>query len=91
LATPISSLYLKLLILMFVVATLLGKAKYASKAEAVKPLKNQKKRPIFLSKVSGKYMETCRTLPGKCVYWNLEKTGVKCIERTKFADLCKSE
>jgi len=62
-AKPISSLYLKLLILMFVVAMLLGKAKYASKAEALKTLKNKKGGLSFFPK----FLENIWKYVGPCL------------------------
>ena len=58
-----------------------GKAEYASKEEAMTALSEHKGRPLVVSKVSGKYMEICRTWPENCFYWNMEKRGMKCIER----------
>jgi hypothetical protein len=58
-----------------------GKASYVSKEGAISVLKQYPGFPIIVSKVSGKYMEICRTWPEKCVYWNLEKHNARCIER----------
>ncbi len=57
------------------------KARYATKEEAINTLKKYPNNPLILSKVSNKYMEICRSLPSKCVYWNMEKCGLKCINR----------
>lgn len=57
------------------------KAKYASKKEAQAALAEHKGRPLVVSKISGKYMEICRTWPKNCFYWNIEKRGMKCIQR----------
>jgi len=58
-----------------------GKAEYASKEEAMTALSQHKGRPLVVSKISGKYMEICRTWPENCFYWNMEKRGMNCIER----------
>lgn len=58
-----------------------GKAKPISKEEAITVIKQYPGFPIVISKVSGKYMEICRTWPEKCLYWNLEKHNVNCLER----------
>ena len=58
-----------------------GKAKYASKEEAMAALSKHKERTLIVSKISGKYMEICRTWPENCFYWNMEKHGMKCIQR----------
>lgn len=58
-----------------------GKARMATKAEAVATLEKYKKNPKVLSKVSGKPMELCCTSPDTCLCWNMEKRGLKCIRR----------
>lgn len=58
-----------------------GKAVFASKEEAMNALSEHKGKPLVVSKISGKYMEICRTWPENCFYWNMEKHGMKCIER----------
>ena len=57
-----------------------GKAKIVSKNEAIETLKKYKTK-IIASKVSGKYMEICRTYSKTCIFWNMEKCGLKCIGR----------
>ena len=57
-----------------------GKARYVTKEEAINTLEKYPKNPLILSKVSGKYMEMCRSSPNKCVYWNMEKSGLKCLD-----------
>ncbi len=59
----------------------MGKAEYASKEEALSALSEHKGRPMVVLKISGKYMEICRTWPKNCFYWNMEKRGMKCIKR----------
>lgn len=58
-----------------------GKARFVSKETARHTLSEYKGRPIIISRVSGKYMEICRTWPKNCLYWNFEKRGLKCIQR----------
>ncbi|MBT8349637.1 MAG: hypothetical protein KJO26_00145 [Deltaproteobacteria bacterium] len=58
-----------------------GKAIYTSKKEAMEALTKHKGKPLMVSKISGKYLEICRTWPKKCFYWNMEKHGMKCIQR----------
>lgn len=57
-----------------------GKAEYVSKEKA-KEVLAEYRNPIVISKVSGKYMEICRTWPKNCFYWNLEKRGLKCLTK----------
>jgi hypothetical protein len=56
-----------------------GKAEFVTPGQAVKVLENGKGKPIVVTKVEGKYMEICRTWHEHCVYWNLEKRGVRCL------------
>ncbi|MFC1885133.1 hypothetical protein ACFL2O_10215 [Thermodesulfobacteriota bacterium] len=58
-----------------------GKATYISKDEAQSVIKRYPGFPIVISKVSGKYMEICRSWPKKCVYWNMEMHHTRCIKR----------
>lgn len=58
-----------------------GKAKYVTKEEAINTLKKYPKNPLILSKVSGEYIEICRSLPIKCVYWRMEKCGIRCLNQ----------
>ena len=57
-----------------------GKARLTTKAEAINNLKRYRK-PIIVTKVSGKYAEICPTWARKCIYWNMEKHRLKCIQR----------
>lgn len=57
----------------------IGKARYVTKEEAVNTLEKYPKNPLILSKVAGKYMEMCRSSPKKCVYWTMERYGLKCF------------
>ena len=56
------------------------KARYVTKEEAINTLEKYPKNPLILSKISGKYMEMCRSSPNKCAYWNMEKSGLKCLD-----------
>jgi len=58
-----------------------GKARNATKMEAIKNIRKYSKKSIMVSKVSGKHSEICFTWPKMCVYWNAEKHGLKCIDR----------
>ena len=58
-----------------------GKAHYTDKASAVKAILEGRRGPIVITRVSGKYMEICRTIAKNCFYWNSEKHGLKCIQR----------
>jgi len=58
-----------------------GKAIFVSKEEAIENIKKYQKKPIIVSKVSGKHSEICPTWPQKCLYWNMEKHQLKCIDR----------
>jgi hypothetical protein len=57
-----------------------GKAAPATQAEAIANLKKYRK-PIIVTKVSGKHAEICPTWAKKCIYWNMEKHRLKCIQR----------
>jgi len=58
-----------------------GKARFATKEEAIDNMSKYQKNPIIVSKVSGKYLEICPTWPKKCLYWNMEKRKLRCINR----------
>lgn len=58
-----------------------GKARSVKKEEAIENIQKYRKKPIIVSKVSGKHSEICFTWPKLCVYWNSEKHGLKCIKR----------
>ncbi|RJS86441.1 hypothetical protein CW713_00255 [Methanophagales archaeon] len=63
----------------------LGKAKYTTEEDAINTLMGYSKRyPIVASKVSGKYMEICCSSPRDCVYWNMERIGLKCVRHSKI-------
>ncbi len=56
-------------------------AREVSHQEAVETLQQQTGHPIMASKVSGKYMEICRSIPKDCIYWNLARHGCRCFGR----------
>ena len=56
-----------------------GKAKPVQKDVAIETISRKSQYPIMITKVSGKYMELCRSVPKQCIYWNSEKHGLKCI------------
>ena len=56
-----------------------GKAELVSKEKAKELIGKNKKHPIVITRVNGKYQEICRTYPDSCIYWNAEKTGIKCL------------
>lgn len=58
-----------------------GKAKRVTKAEAIENLKQYRRQPIIVTRVSGKHAEICPTWAKKCIYWNMEKHRLKCIQR----------
>lgn len=58
-----------------------GKARFVTKEDAINTLKKYSNNPLILSKVSGKYMEICCSSPGNCIYWNMEKSGLKCLNQ----------
>jgi len=58
-----------------------GKAKYVTKQEAIEILGKYRENPLVVSVVSGKPMEVCRTWPERCLYWHLEKHGIRCFDK----------
>lgn len=58
-----------------------GKAHFVTEEVALETLLKYPKHPIVLSKVSGHHVEICRSVPAKCIYWNLEKRGMRVLER----------
>ncbi len=59
-----------------------GKARYTNKEDAINALRRYSEyNPIIASKVSGKYMEICCSSPRDCVYWNMEKKGLRCLRK----------
>ena len=58
-----------------------GKAARRTKAEAIANMEKYRKHPIIVTKVSGKPAEICPTWAKRCIYWNMEKHRLKCIQR----------
>jgi len=58
-----------------------GKARYVTEKEAINTLKKYHGKPLIVSRISGGYMEICRSLPEVCVYWRMEKCGITCLDR----------
>jgi hypothetical protein len=58
-----------------------GKAKYVTKEEAIYVLEKYDSNLIIVSRVLGIHVEICNTWPERCVYWNLEKRGLRCLGR----------
>jgi GNAT superfamily N-acetyltransferase len=60
------------------------KAEYTNKEDAINTLRRYSERnPVVASKVSGKYMEICCSSPRDCVYWNMERRGLRCLRKFK--------
>ena len=62
-----------------------GHAKIASIEEAEECLRKSTGHPLISSKVSGEYLEICRSYPPDCVYWRAEKRGLHCLQRKDHA------
>jgi len=57
-----------------------GKAKYAIKNEAINTLRNySKKHAMILSTVDKKPLEICCSSKETCIYWNMERNGLRCV------------
>ena len=62
-----------------------GKARYSTKEDAINTLRRYSEcNPIVASSVSGKYMEICCSSLRDCVYWNMERKGLKCMRHSKI-------
>jgi hypothetical protein len=53
------------------------KARQVTRAQALETLRNYPDNPLILSKVSGQYLEICRSVPEVCIYWKMKKSGLK--------------
>ncbi len=60
-----------------------GKARLVDRDEACDTIRAYRKHPIVVSRVSGKPAEICPTWAKTCLYWNLEKHGLRCIRRSR--------
>lgn len=58
-----------------------GKAEWVSRQEAVDVLAKYAGNPLIMSVVSGKPLELCRSSKETCLCWNMERRGLKCIQR----------
>jgi len=52
------------------------KARPVTKDQAVATLLQYPHNPLVISKVSGRYLEICRSEPETCIYWKIRKTGL---------------
>jgi hypothetical protein len=57
------------------------KARYAKKEDAITTLRKYPKNPLIVAKVSNKYMEICRSYPEDCIYYNMHRCKIKCLNR----------
>jgi hypothetical protein len=53
-----------------------GKATMVTKDLAVEILSKYPQNPLVLSKVSGRYLEICRSEPDVCIYWKMRRKGL---------------
>ena len=58
-----------------------GKARSVEKEDAIRTLKKYPKNPLITAKVSNKYMEICRSYPEDCIYYNMHRCKIKCLNR----------
>lgn len=58
-----------------------GKARFVDVDASSANVRKYHTGPIVVSKVSGKLMEICRTWAKRCIYWNMEKHKLQCIQR----------
>jgi hypothetical protein len=52
------------------------KARMVTKDQAIEILLNYPHNPLVLSKVSGRYLEICRSDPEVCIYWKMQRNGL---------------
>jgi len=55
-----------------------GKARYVAEKEAINTLEKYYGKPLIVSRVSGRYVRICRSLPEVCIYRRMEKCGIAC-------------
>ncbi len=53
-----------------------GKAMMVTKDQTVEILSKYPQNPLVLSKVSGRYLEICRSEPDVCIYWKMRRKGL---------------
>jgi hypothetical protein len=54
-----------------------GKARKVTPEQALETLRQYPGNPLILSKVSGQYLEICRSVPSVCIYWKMRRIGLK--------------
>jgi len=54
-----------------------NKAAFVTKEQAKTVLARYPKNPLVVSKVSGRYLEICRSDPEVCIYWKMRRAGLK--------------
>ncbi|MFA5236575.1 MAG: hypothetical protein WC362_01810 [Methanoregula sp.] len=47
-----------------------------TKEQAKTILAKYPENPLHLSKVSGRYLEICRSDPSVCIYWKMRRNGL---------------
>ena len=52
------------------------KARPVTADQALEVLRNYPDNPLLLSKVSGRYLEICRSAPEVCIYWEMLRNGI---------------
>jgi hypothetical protein len=53
-----------------------GKARMVANNLAIETLSKYPDNPLLLSKVSGRYLEICRSDPDVCIYWKMRMNGL---------------
>ncbi|MFA4875913.1 MAG: hypothetical protein WC586_00740 [Methanoregula sp.] len=53
-----------------------GKAVVVTADLAIEAIKKYPDNPLVLSKVSGRYLEICRSVPEVCIYWKMKRAGL---------------
>ncbi len=54
-----------------------NKAAFVTREQAKECLARFPKNPLVVSKVSGRYLEICRSDPEVCIYWKMRRAGLK--------------
>jgi hypothetical protein len=53
------------------------KARMVTREEALSVLARYPDHPLLISKVSGQYLEICRSEPSVCIYWKMRRSRMK--------------
>jgi hypothetical protein len=53
-----------------------GMARMVTKDAALSILEKYPGNPLVLSRVSGRYLEICRSVPEVCIFWNMRRKGM---------------